>query len=124
MAGRLRNLIARATGAGFFDPRGWTGSAQDWAGLGVRIRVFETSLVERIAHADVMRCISSLALVDTGASAEDRQKFAVDGVERYRGVLMPWTRQNTRQTMGDATDDLLDWYALFRPDLLKAALNG
>lgn len=64
-----------------------------------------------------------MSLADTGQSAEDRQKFAVEGVTRFRGVLMPWTRQNTRQTIGDATDDLLDWYALFRPDLIKEALK-
>ena len=124
MAGRLRNLIARAVGAGFFDPRGWVGSDQDWTSLIIRLRVFERHLEERVAHLDAMRCVLSLSLVDTGASAEDRQKFAVDGVNRYRGALMPWMRQNTRQTVGDATDDLLDWYSTFRPDLLKEALNG
>lgn len=121
---RLRNLIARATGAGFFNPKGWVGSEQDWTRLGLRIRIFEAELEAKMAHLDAMRCVTSMLLVDSGQPADVRQQFAFDGINKYRATLMPWLRQNTRQNAGDPMDDLLDWYSTFRPDLLDQALKN
>ena len=123
MGSRLRNLIARATGAGFFDPKGWVGTDHDWLRLSLRLRVFEDDLNLKLAHLDAQRCIAAMQLVDSGQTAEARQQFAFDGITQFRSTLMPWLRQNTRQNVGDPMDDLLDWYATFRPDLLDEALS-
>lgn len=123
MASRLRNLIARATGAGFFDPRGWVGTDRDWLHLSLRLRVFEDDINAKMAYLDAQRCIAAMGLVDSGQTVETRQQFAFDGINRFRAALMPWMRQNSRQNAEDPMDDLLDWYATFRPDLLDGALR-
>lgn len=124
MGGRLRNLIARATGAGFFDPKGWEGTERDWTALGIRLAIYEAHIAEQLAHVDALRCIAAMGLTDTGQTAEHRQQYAFDGIARFRATLMPWLRENSRQNAGDPMDDLLDWYATFRPDLLKEAMGN
>lgn len=123
MGSRLRNLIARATGAGFFDPRGWAGTEWDWLKLSLQIRIFEEKEQLQLARLDAERCIAAMTMGDTGQTAEARQQFAAEGITRFRAALMPWLRQNTRQNGGDPMDDLLDWYATFRPDLIDEAIR-
>lgn len=123
MGSRLCRLIARAVGAGFFNPKGWAGTEQDWLRLNLQISIFEERETTQLVRLDAERCIASMGLADSGQSLEIRQQFAFDGINRFRAALMPWMRQNTRQNGGDPMDDLLDWYATFRPDLLDGALR-
>jgi hypothetical protein len=87
------------------------------------MQVYEASIAEKLAQMDALRCIVTMALSDTGQTAEHRQQFAFDGIARFRAVLMPWLRENTQQNTGNPMDDLLDWYATFRPDLLEEAMR-
>lgn len=99
------------------------GTDQDWLRLSLRLRIFEDDINTKLAHLDAQRCIAAMQLTDSGQTIEVRQQFAADGITRFRAALMPWMRQNSRQNAGDPMDDLLDWYATFRPDLLNEAIN-
>ena len=52
------------------------------------------------------------------------QDVAAKGVEAFRASVMPWFGESLRQSVGDAVDDIADWYLTYRPDLLEEAISG
>lgn len=65
-----------------------------------------------------------MAIPGLEIDSEELQQFGTKGVTQYRSALLPWHRPGARQNVGDAIDDVVDWYLRFRPDLLEDALRG
>jgi hypothetical protein len=80
--------------------------------------------VQDVVKLDGIRHIVSMAIPDLKQDPQVLQDFASRGVSAYRAAMMPWFKAGSRQNVGDAIDDIADWYLRFRPDLLKEALGG
>lgn len=117
--------MVQAHGAGRIDLSEWTGSRRDWLRLRFAIEVEEAERYEKVQFLEAFRGIVTMLLQNTDQSLMQLQQYAVSSIERYRSVIMPWLGAAMAQNGGgDPLDDLLDWYAEFRPDLLEAALDN
>jgi len=114
--------MVHACGAGFIDFKSWRGTHTEWLGLRFRLQAFERTLTNRVGEIDAIRQIASMAL-HTDQGPDILQDYAIKGVERFRGTLMPWYRLESHQNAHEPIDDIVDWYLTFRPDLIEKALK-
>ncbi len=110
--------MLQASASGAIDFKACDGTSRWWQGAFLKLRGVEHQLSLKVLELQALRATGVQGMLDLGQTAEYRQNYAIEAINRFQARALPWLGLPGKQNMtSDPLDAIALWYAVFGKDL-------